>query len=50
MPSGWHHSVRNEADTLSINHNWFNAHNVHWAVALLRSERQEAIAAIEDCR
>ena len=50
VPSGWHHSVRNEADTLSINHNWLNAHNVHWAVALLRSERQEAIAAIEDCR
>ena len=50
VPSGWHHSVCNEADTLSINHNWFNAHNAHWAVALLRSERQEAIAAIEDCR
>ena len=50
VPSGWHHSVCNEADTLSINHNWFNAHNVHWAVELLRSERQEAIAAIEDCR
>eukprot|EP01052_Picozoa_sp_SAG31_P020275 SAG31_NODE_1516_length_8036_cov_2.800680_9_plen_261_part_00 len=23
VPSGWHHQVHNEADTISINHNWF---------------------------
>ena len=50
VPSGWHHTVENLRDTLSINHNWLNAHNIHWAASLLRSERAEAVAAIEDCR
>ncbi|KAF6256835.1 hypothetical protein COO60DRAFT_1656529 [Scenedesmus sp. NREL 46B-D3] len=50
VPSGWHHMVINEAPTLSINHNWLNAHNVHWAWALLRSEHQQAAQQLEDCR
>ena len=50
VPSGWHHCVHNVADTLSINHNWLNAHNLHWALALLQSEREDAVAAIQDCR
>ena len=50
MPSGWHHTVRNLEDTLSINHNWLNAFNLHWGWALLQRERAEATAAIEDCR
>jgi hypothetical protein len=50
VPSGWHHTVRNLEDTLSINHNWLNGFNLHWAWALLRRERAEAAAAIEDCR
>ena len=50
MPSGWHHTVENEEDTLSINHNWLNGHNLSWAWALLRRERSDAAAAIEDCR
>ena len=29
VPSGWHHQVWNLRDTISINHNWFNAANVH---------------------
>lgn len=28
VPSGWHHIVWNEEDSISINHNWFNAANV----------------------
>ena len=48
--SGWHHTVENLEDTLSINHNWLNAHNVAWGVSLLRRERAQAAAAIEDCR
>jgi hypothetical protein len=28
VPSGWHHQVHNEADTLSINHNWFAIHTL----------------------
>jgi ribosomal protein L16 Arg81 hydroxylase len=50
VPSGWHHMVTNEAPTLSINHNWLNAHNVHWAWPLLRTEHQQATQQLEDCR
>lgn len=50
MPSGWHHTVENLTDTLSVNHNWFNAHNVHWAWVLLRRQRGLAAQGIEDCR
>lgn len=50
VPSGWHHTVVNEADTLSINHNWLNAHNVHRSWALLAAEHAAATAALEDCR
>jgi oxalate decarboxylase/phosphoglucose isomerase-like protein (cupin superfamily) len=50
VPSGWHHMVTNEAPTLSINHNWLNAHNVHWAWELLRSRHQKATQHLEDCR
>ncbi|CAL8468075.1 g7614 [Coccomyxa elongata] len=50
VPSGWHHTVRNLEDTLSINHNWLNAFNLHWGWALLQKEHSEAAAAIEDCR
>jgi len=35
---------------ISINHNWFNAHSLHWVWSLLRSERRSAVEAIEDCR
>jgi len=42
--------VENQEDTLSINHNWLNGHNVAWGVSLLRRERAQAAAAIEDCR
>ncbi len=50
MPSGWHHTVTNLEDTLSINHNWLNGFNLHRGWALLRREHAEAAAAIEDCR
>ena len=50
VPSGWRHDVLNLDDCLSINHNWINGHNVHWAWALLRLERRQAEAGIEDCR
>ncbi|KAL3142171.1 hypothetical protein ABBQ38_002528 [Trebouxia sp. C0009 RCD-2024] len=50
VPSGWHHTVRNLEDTLSINHNWLNGYNMHWAWALLQQEHADATAAIEDCR
>mmetsp|Transcript_15170 Transcript_15170/g.21639 ORF Transcript_15170/g.21639 Transcript_15170/m.21639 type:complete len:586 (+) Transcript_15170:130-1887(+) len=28
VPSGWHHTVENLEDTLSINHNWLNGTNI----------------------
>jgi hypothetical protein len=28
VPSHWHHQVHNLEDTISINHNWSNAHNL----------------------
>jgi len=43
-------AVENLDDCVSINHNWFNGHNMCWVWALLRRERQQAEAAIEDCR
>lgn len=50
VPSGWHHSVENMEDTLSINHNWLNGYNIHWAWKHLQGEHKSAEQAIEDCR
>ena len=50
VPSGYHHTVHNLEDCLSINHNWINAHNVHWSWALVQQEYRGAAAAIQDCR
>ena len=50
VPAGWHHQVLNLEDTLSLNHNWLNAHSLHWTWDMLRRDYDEAVAAIEDCR
>lgn len=50
VPSGWHHSVENVEDTLSINHNWLNAYNIHWGWELMKQEHSDATMAIDDCR
>jgi hypothetical protein len=50
VPSGWHHVVVNLTDVVSINHNWVNAHSIHWTWALLSRQHAEATAALEDCR
>lgn len=50
VPSGWHHCVENLAPTLSVNHNWINGHNLHWAWGLLRRQHVDAAEAIQDCR
>ncbi|GAB4822997.1 hypothetical protein N2152v2_010043 [Parachlorella kessleri] len=50
VPSGWHHSVENMEDTLSINHNWVNGHNVHWVWHLVTREYSEAEEGIADCK
>ncbi|BBN19833.1 protein MpCupin104 [Marchantia polymorpha subsp. ruderalis] len=50
VPSGWFHQVTNVEDTISINHNWLNGCNLHWAWKLLRKEYRETVESIEDIR
>ncbi|KAK4437293.1 2-oxoglutarate and iron-dependent oxygenase JMJD4 [Sesamum alatum] len=50
VPSGWYHQVHNLEDTISINHNWFNAYNISWVWDLLLREYNEAKGYIEDIK
>ncbi|KAJ6970552.1 arginine-specific demethylase JMJ20 isoform X2 [Populus alba] len=50
VPSGWYHQVHNMEDTISINHNWFNAYNLSWVLDLLSKDYKEAKEYIEDIR
>ncbi|XP_042501675.1 2-oxoglutarate and iron-dependent oxygenase JMJD4 [Macadamia integrifolia] len=50
VPSGWYHQVHNLEDTISINHNWFNAYNLSWVWELLVKDYREAREYIEDIR
>ncbi|WRX16848.1 JmjC domain - like 4 [Theobroma cacao] len=38
VPSGWYHQVHNLEDTISINHNWFNAYNLSWVVGAVTAD------------
>ncbi|KAI5407128.1 hypothetical protein KIW84_053399 [Lathyrus oleraceus] len=50
VPSGWYHQVHNLEDTISINHNWFNAYNLSWVWSLLLRDYNEAKEYIEDIK
>ncbi|XP_024170344.1 2-oxoglutarate and iron-dependent oxygenase JMJD4 isoform X1 [Rosa chinensis] len=50
VPSGWYHQVHNLEDTISINHNWFNANNLRWVWDLLLRDYDEAKEYIEDIK
>ncbi|WOK92577.1 jmjC domain-containing protein 4 isoform X1 [Canna indica] len=50
VPSGWYHQVHNLEDTISINHNWFNAYNLSWVWNLLLRDYTVAKEYIEDIR
>ncbi|XP_050225834.1 arginine-specific demethylase JMJ20 isoform X2 [Mercurialis annua] len=50
VPSGWYHQVHNLEDTISINHNWFNAYNLSWVWDLLLRDYREAKEYIEDIK
>ncbi|KAL7222807.1 hypothetical protein ACSBR1_024497 [Camellia fascicularis] len=50
VPSGWYHQVHNLEDTISINHNWFNAYNFCWVWDLLFRDYNEAKEYIEDIK
>ncbi|XP_076906342.1 arginine-specific demethylase JMJ20-like [Bidens hawaiensis] len=50
VPSGWYHQVHNLEDTISINHNWFNAYNLSWVWDLMLRDYKEAREYIEDIK
>ncbi|KAF0697467.1 Aste57867_11851 [Aphanomyces stellatus] len=50
VPSGWYHQVRNLGETLSINHNWFNAYTLRRIWAFLQRELQAVEREIAHCR
>ncbi|XP_016945778.3 2-oxoglutarate and iron-dependent oxygenase JMJD4 homolog [Drosophila suzukii] len=50
VPSGWFHQVWNLTDTISINHNWFNACNIAMVWQNLRSNLKAVCKEISDCQ
>lgn len=50
VPSGWHHQVWNVADTISVNHNWFNGCNIMQIWQSMNSKLQEIRHEIDDCK
>lgn len=50
VPSGWYHQVWNMTDTISINHNWFNACNLQRIWCNLNDQMEKVIKEIDDCR
>lgn len=50
LPSGWHHQVHNVEDTISINHNWFNACNLQYVIGALQENERRVRQEISDCR
>ncbi|XP_073822183.1 jumonji domain containing 4 [Musca autumnalis] len=50
VPSGWYHQVCNVTDTISVNHNWFNACNLQRIWNNLSQQMQRVMAEIDDCR
>ena len=45
VPAGWHHTVENLEDTLSINHNWINGFGIVHSWEKLRSEIEAEMEA-----
>ncbi|GAA6016959.1 hypothetical protein JCM11491_006925 [Sporobolomyces phaffii] len=51
IPSGWYHSVHNLTHpTVSLNHNWLNAHNLAAVYGALAHEAARCRLAIDDVR
>ena len=48
VPSGWYHQVLNLTDTLSINHNWFNATNLLYIWDQLYQELKKVQKELSD--
>ncbi|CAM1321982.1 JMJD4 (predicted) [Pycnogonum litorale] len=49
VPSGWYHEVYNIEDTISINHNWFNACNIDFVWEALQQGLLNVEKEISDC-
>ena len=50
VPSGWIHQVLNTKDTISINHNWFNACNITFIWESLKQALVQIQKELEDLR
>lgn len=50
VPSGWHHQVWNLAETISVNHNWFNACNIFTIWSEMYKTFELVVEEISDCR
>ena len=50
VPSGWYHQVINLKDTISINHNWFNASNLGQIILNLDKALEQVKNEIQDCK
>lgn len=50
VPSGWYHQVHNQEDTISINHNWFNAYNISRVWDILLTDYRQARDLLEDIK
>lgn len=50
VPSGWHHQVWNLAETISVNHNWFNAGNIFTIWSEMHKTFELVVKEISDCR
>ncbi|EDW03372.1 2-oxoglutarate and iron-dependent oxygenase JMJD4 homolog [Drosophila grimshawi] len=50
VPSGWYHQVWNMTDTISVNHNWFNACNIARVWSNLLGNLKDVRKEIADCQ
>ncbi|KAH8262294.1 hypothetical protein KR038_000360 [Drosophila bunnanda] len=50
VPSGWFHQVWNLTDTISVNHNWFNACNIAMVWQNLKNNLTAVWKEISDCQ
>ena len=50
VPSLWHHQVANLEDTISINHNWFNAFNIDIVFDVLSQALIDVEKELNDCK
>lgn len=50
VPTGWHHQVWNIDDTISVNHNWFNACNIRDIWLAIQNSFNDILKEIDDCK